>query len=182
MTIDVGGHAAGVLIRWLVSKARRTPPVLDSLTNAKTARYPRSTRAVAWVLFGLCSAGAMLLTYKVPLGMRLATGMWTGAIVLALVAMVLDFARVSLSWTEGQVIFSSPWRGQRALRWEEFTGIKFSSAMGWFVVSSRDAVTIRPSMMLGGLTEFFAALKAHGRSSLHHEIDLALEQWASRAG
>ena len=182
MTVDAGGHAAGVVIQWLVGKARRTPPVIDPLTNAKVARYPRSTRAVAWILFGLCSAGAVVLTYKVPLEMRLATGIWTGVMALAMGAMLLDFGRVSLSWTESQVVFSSPWRGQRALRWEEFTGVKFSGTLGWFVFSSRDAVTIRPSMMLGGLTEFFAALKAYGRSSLHPEIDLALEQWASRAG
>ena len=177
----MSGEIGKLLIDFLVRKARRTPPLIDPLTAARVARYPAVNRCVGWALFGLCAAGAGLLTYKVPQHARLATALCSGALLAAVLAMVLDFTRVSLMWADNIVIFTSPWRGERTLRWEEVVEVKFSGAAGWFVVRTRTGLTIRPAMMLGGLEEFFAELVARGQPSLHSQVEAALRFRAERA-
>jgi hypothetical protein len=94
--------------------------------------------------------------------------------------MVLDSATAFLSWTPSRVVFFSPWRGMRTLRWEDFTRVEFSDTAGWFALRSRDGVVIRPSMMLGGLVEFFADMRDYASPSLRPQINVALELWSRR--
>ena len=144
------------------------------LSGARIAHYPVATRRAGWGLLVLTAAFGGLLTYKVPQHMRLGFAIGMGAFVAMLLVMVVDFTRVSLTWTDQCVVFTSPWLGARTLRWEEEAEVRFAPVAGWFVIRTRDAVTIRPAMMLGGLEEFFAELKTRGQPSLHSQIDTAL--------
>ncbi|MEO7038047.1 MAG: hypothetical protein ABI548_29030 [Polyangiaceae bacterium] len=176
----MSGEIGKYLINYLIRKARRTPPNIIVLSGARTARYPVAARGFGWGLLVLTAAFGGLLTYKVPQHMRLGFAIGTSAFIAMVLAMVVDFTRVSLTWTDQCIVFTSPWRGTRTLRWEEVTEVRFAPVAGWFVVRTRDALTIRPAMMMGGLEEFFAELKTRGQPSLHSPIDTALRLRAER--
>ena len=176
----MSGEIGKVLVNYLIRKARRTPPSIVMLTGARLARYPVATRRVGWGLLVLTAAVGALLTYKVPAHMRLGFAIGTGAFIAMVLAMVADFTLVSLTWTDQGAVFTSPWRGTRTLRWEEVAEVTFAGAAGWFVVRTRDAMTIRPAMMLGGLEEFFAELATRGQPFLRSQIETALSLRAER--
>jgi hypothetical protein len=182
---NAGGHAGGevaqYLVRVLVRKARATKAGLDRLTSARVSRYTLAARAFVWGLSGLIAFIGVIVLLHVPRRALLGAGIGTGLAMLGMGMMVLDCATAVLSWTPTRIVFYSPWRGTRTLRWEDFTHVKFSHAAGWFVLRSRDSVVIRPSMMFGGLVDFFSDMREYASPSLRPQISEALELWSRRA-
>lgn len=160
-------HIASVLIAIIV------PLVLGILrmVSQQPAAVARETGDVVleyhpmFKLFGIGSAVAgvgmgLLMVAVIPIRdvteAFMAAGL-VGFFALAGVLLALEM-RVRVELTDDGIRTRTPWRGERFIRWDEVSGVTFSSSMNWFVVAARRGEIIRVSAMLRGAPVFARTL------------------------
>jgi hypothetical protein len=161
--------------------ARKTRAEAGGAAGARIASYPVGIQAVGWGLLGTWTALAIGITiYQATRNQAPYRGMLIGAAVVAvLAAMVAEFTRVRVEWTDTALSFDSPWAAPWAdpsrIAWEDIVQVKYSASARWFVVRGRDGTKIRLHYWLGGLADLFDDMKLHVSDELRAQIETAMK-------
>jgi hypothetical protein len=151
--------------------ARNTPAEVDAKTAARVATYPTVVRGVGWALLVLGVGGTVLVAGHQITHQTLLQGILiSAAIVSVLVAIVTEFTRVRVEWTDTTLSFSSPWTTPRSIPWDEIVEVTYSQTAAWFVVRGRNGAKIRLSNLLGGLGDLFDEMKMRGSDEVRAQI------------
>lgn len=143
-------------------------------SEARTLRHSRGILILGLVCFGFFSA----LTVISNVFPNETVTWWTTAIFVGFalmgVPLVIEYYKVRLELSEQGMVYWTYLRGRRTLRWEDVREVRFSPAMRWFRLETRNGEVARVSAMLIGLPEFANLLLAHVPAEAVDEQTLAL--------
>ncbi|HEX3595301.1 MAG TPA: hypothetical protein VHU80_09375 [Polyangiaceae bacterium] len=161
------------IIRLMQNAGRNTHAEIDAITATRSATYPVVVRGMSWVLLVLgAGAAALLAGYQIAHQTPL-QGILMGVALLSLVmAMVAEFTRVRVEWTNDALSFGSPWAAPRSIPWDEVVEVTYSQAAGWFVVRGRQGTKIRLHHWLGGLGDLFDEMKLRASDTVRAQIEV----------
>ena len=168
--------ASGLMTRlvhsMLQKAAHRTRAEVDVTTARRVATYPTAARAAAWTSLVLGVAAAVLIAgYDVTHGAPL-EGLFIGAAIISgVAALVAEFTRVRVEWTDTALSFASPWAAPRHIPWDDIVEVKYSQIAGWFIVRGRSGAKIRLSHLLGGLGDLFDEMKQRASDDVRRQIE-----------
>ena len=155
------GVACLLALSWLafvMTRRKAPPPGADVLV----LRYSTVLRCFALVVamsiplfMGYMMAGFVWGSMKFLL---LAGGSLTLTSLLGGL-LLLETEKAALYLTADALVFDSPWRRRRTIRWDEVRVVSFSSLNRWFVFRDQAHVTIRASMFLVGFTHLLTAIR-----------------------
>jgi hypothetical protein len=81
--------------------------------------------------------------------------------------LLLETEKVALYLTAESLVFDSPWRHRRTIRWSDVSRVSYSSLNRWYVFRDGANTTIRASVYLVGLTHLLTAIR----------VRIAPERW-----
>ena len=144
----------GVLMMLVMGWLNRSRFKKRPASDAKILRHPVSTIIIGSVCFSffICIA---ILSNVFSNGTET---WWTTAIFLGFAALsfplVVDYFTARHILTESGIDFGRLHGKRVFLPWGEITSVKYAYMMKWFVVKTRNGMTVRVSVMLMGLPEF----------------------------
>ncbi|HEX4341375.1 MAG TPA: PH domain-containing protein [Polyangiaceae bacterium] len=150
----------------------------DGVGGDRIARYTGVARGIVIAVFAFLFAGsAFAISQQSTRYALLVTCVECSAFLLLGAALVLEMTRVEARCSVCELRLSSPWSGERKLRWDDVVHVRFSRAANWFVLRGRDGTKIRLATLLGGLPELLDDLKRRADPALQSQIDTAIAQW-----
>lgn len=153
--VNFGKIATMAVLSLLGTAAARGRSRRDVVTGFRVLAYPWFARGVAWLLVLVSAA---LCVVAVAIRHSAGAPAWLGTMsfvmLIGSIAIVVEFTKVRVAWTEYELVLTSPWTGEKRVRWADVERVAYSKTNRWFVVKSNRGVTIRVSDVLGGIAEF----------------------------
>lgn len=171
--------SAALFVLWLaVALVGRLPPGGDKvLTELRYGARVRSAALFAALAMPLLTLAILALLPWHNLAQLTKAGLILLALCLPGGLLLLEVQRVRLAISETGLIADSPWRGRRAMRWDEVEHVSCSALNRWLVIEGRDKTTIRASFFLTGLPALLTALRdrvpAAKRAGVRRHLDQA---------
>jgi hypothetical protein len=159
---DVTAHATHAVMMHLLNSVS---PIARREGEVSVVEYGRTMKRFVIALWIAVPVIALLAGFFAPRGTKreVTFAIWTlASFLLALLCLHLECFRVSIRYDADGLRLASPWRPNRFVPWSAITGVTFSTALQWYVVTSSGHGRIRLHMHLSGLESLLDELAWRG--------------------
>ena len=160
LSAGLAAAAAGIATSYLLRSVRPDARQEGSLTVVEYGRPMKLFVLVFWLFV----AGAAVAAAFASEHDRIIAFCTVAGFFLLILSLHLEFFHVSIRYDTDGLHTSSPWRRNRFVPWSAITGIRFSSALQWYVLSTSGLGHVRLHLYLSGLQSLLNELASRGFS------------------